>query len=98
STQIYISTQRQIGLFTGEMKLVDMDRLIDQGKLQRAVIVHLYVFYVGGKLGDIGRDRKCVRVLHGPAHLDVAVHGRMAGNGKWRISANQGIEIQVLKL
>src|SRR5512140_496047 len=66
--------------------------------MNRAVILQLYVLNIGGELSDVSCNHQAAWPLHGATDINLTGNGRVAGDLTLKISADQGVEVEMREL
>src|SRR5690349_6716489 len=80
------------------MEFLQLERLVLNGEMDRAVVLHFDVLHVGGKLADVSRDGEIARAQHGAANIDAAGNRRMVGDLALEVRADQRVKVETQKL
>ena len=92
--QLHPALNGDVRLIPHQMEFFHLQGLIFDGQMNRAIILHLDIFDVGGELADVAGNHEAARPFHKPANVNGPGDGGVAGDLALKVSADQRIKVE----
>ena len=95
--QMHLAGGRNVSVLAHQMELVNLQRLIGNGKTDRALVLDLDVFDIGVQIVQIGGELQFARPAQRTHHVDFAVRPRMSVTPLRACSPEDRVQLELVE-